>query len=287
MSCSICSGRRLRLRPGTRAAEASRCDCVEVCPECGDSGWVHRRAADGTTSAGRCGCLVLDRRIRLLSEATLPARYHDCTLENFERRLTNTDYVLDYLEQRWLGRFREGQNGLLFVGLAGVGKTHLAVAVLRRVIEDHGVAGRFVEWFELLSAIRASYGTPGGERTVLAPLTEGPVLVVDEMGKGKGSEWELSVLDQLIGGRYNRNLTTLFTTNYPLRAGDRIHEQGRPVQLAGLDDVKRLLGEAPLEERVGARIYSRVLDMCKPFVLRGAPDYRLQRVRDSGEPPRS
>ena len=284
MTCPRCGGFGVELRPGRETAVAGVCECTGECADCGGSGWVSRRGKDRYRTAARCTCAARQDRVLALNDAHIPARFSDCTLDNFVPRLDNHAYLVAYLE-RWIDGFAERNRGLLFCGRAGVGKTHLAVAVLRLLVLKHGVRGRFVEFFELLADIRASFGKPGGERAVMQPLVEEPLLVVDELGKGRGNDFEQSVLDQLIGARYNRSLPTIFTTNYPLGAQDSIQEQGQTVRLESLADVKRLLGDPPLEERVGARIYSRVLDMCKPFVLRGASDYRLQRIRGSDEDP--
>ncbi len=281
MTCDTCGGRRIVLRPGEETAEAALCECAQSCPDCGGSGWLEQRQEGGYTAAAPCPCQELERRVRLVNEAGIPRRYAECTLDSFEPRLSNHDHLMGYL-RRWVGGFSERNRGLLLVGGAGVGKTHLAVAVLRQLILDRGIRVRFVEFFELLASIRATFGTRGGEQRVLGALTAVPVLAVDELGKGRGKGFEETVLDQLINGRYNRSLPTIFTTNYPLRRTDRIHEAGQAVRMEGLDHIQRLLGDPPLEDQVGARVYSRVLDMCTPFVLRGASDYRLQRVREEG-----
>ena len=98
---------------------------------------------------------------------------------------------------------------------------------------------------------------------------------MDELGKGKkGSEWELGVLDQLIGARYNRQAPTIFTTNYPLQELPSGSQEG----LADLSTIERLreyMGEPTLREKVGNRIFSRVMGMSTPLELHGAPDYRV------------
>ena len=91
------------------------------------------------------------------------------------------------------------------------------------------------------------------------PLVTLPVLVIDELGKGRGSEWELGVLDELISKRYNAHRTTLFTTNYGLESSAKSTEASK--------------GFESLQERVGSRIYSRLIEMCKPIRISGR-DYR-------------
>ena len=84
-------------------------------------------------------------------------------------------------------------------------------------------------------------------------------MVIDELGKGRGSDWELSVLDELISKRYNAKRTTMFTTNYgiegPAKTGDSPASES-------------------LVERVGVRIHSRLMEMCQPIRLVGRDQRR-------------
>ncbi len=168
--------------------------------------------------------------------------------------------------------FSEGDPGLLFYGDPGRGKTHLLVAILRHLVLQRGIEARYVEFMHLLSDLRATY-SGGNPATVMAPLLKVPVLVVDELGKGRSaqqrrgeraaplvSEWVGDVLDELISKRYNSGRTTLFATNfYP---GDLTPEQKADGRIQ------------PLSDRIGVRMYSRLMEMCESQPINGE-DYRL------------
>jgi DNA replication protein DnaC len=268
--CPSCDGEKVAFRAGTLTVEAALCECVAACSECGGSGWQIR-----VTSSAVCGCQRLVGRVRLLNATRLPARYWDSRLSNFVRRVDRHDHHLEFL-RRWVGGFQPRNKGLLFVGPVGLGKTHLAIGLLRQLMLDRGVATRFVEWLDLLSQVRATFNSPGTERDVLQPLIEAPVLLVDELGKGRrGSEWELGILDQLIGARYNRQAPTIFTTNYPLQEGSDTRLESGPADLSSIERLREYMGEPSLREKVGNRIFSRVVGMSTPLELRGAPDYRV------------
>jgi DNA replication protein DnaC len=163
---------------------------------------------------------------------------------------------------RFVQEYEAGMPGLLFFGPTGTGKTLVASVMLRYLILERGVRSRFIEFMHLLTALRASFGDRGRAEDLMGPLVEVPVLVIDELGKGRGSDWELSVLDELISKRYNARRTTLFTSNYPPEL-DAV-DGGKPRSQPG--------GEAlseTLSDRVGVRIYSRLMEMCDPVRLYG------------------
>jgi len=73
------------------------------------------------------------------------------------------------------------------MGTCGVGKTHLSVAILRELIEKKGVPCLFYEFGSLMKEIQNSYSpvSQTSELTVLAPVMEAEVLVLDELGAAK------------------------------------------------------------------------------------------------------
>jgi DNA replication protein DnaC len=107
---------------------------------------------------------------------------------------------------------------------------------------------------------------------IIGPLASVPVLAIDELGKERGTEWERSMLDELISRRYNGGLTTLFATNYPLTPQAVPTQPGRIVRTAS-PEFQRDAEMMSLEERVGQRVFSRLSEMCA-FVRIDGPDSR-------------
>ena len=152
--------------------------------------------------------------------------------------------------------------GLLLTGSVGVGKTHLAVAILQALILEKGARGLFCDYRELLKRIQESYNplVATTELQILAPVFEAEVLVLDELGAQKPTDWVWDTVALILNTRYNDKRTTLVTTNYP----------DAPALLARGD--KSPAGEA-LGDRIGERMRSRLAEMCVDVRMHG-DDYR-------------
>ena len=104
--------------------------------------------------------------------------------------------------------------GLLLHGRHGVGKTHLAVAILKEVIRTKGARGFFYETRELLKLVRDTYaGGDATEMEVLRPVLDADLLVLDDLGAEKTSEWVQETLGLVVNTRYSERRPTIFTTN--------------------------------------------------------------------------
>src|SRR5262249_51526939 len=106
--------------------------------------------------------------------------------------------------------------GLLFTGDNGVGKTHLAVAVLRELVTTKGVRGQFWDFHELLREIKNSYNpeTLTTELQVLEPVVDTDVLLLDDLAAWKMTDWMNDTLFYILNSRYLAKRATVITTNY-------------------------------------------------------------------------
>jgi DNA replication protein DnaC len=205
--------------------------------------------------ARRCACRLSDLRRKLFEQSRIPKRHEQCSFSNYHPATDNTSQLLAYRQAYRLAReFPAVERGLLFAGPVGVGKTHLAVAILRGLLEK-GAPGLFYEYGSLLREIQDSYNPVSrtSEMSVLAPVSEAEVLVLDELGALRPTEWVLDTITQIIGRRYNDKKLTIFTTNYA-------------------DERQNPAGET-LQDRIGARLRSRLYEMCGTVLIEGE-DYR-------------
>ena len=144
--------------------------------------------------------------------------------------------------------------GLLLLGSVGVGKTHLAVSILK-ALSERGFSCRFYEFGALLKEIQNSYNpvSKTSELNVLQPIFDAEILVLDEIGASKPTDWVRDTMAHIINTRYNDKKLTIFTTNY-------------------LDEHKTNKDET-LEDRIGVRLRSRLFEMCKTVQIEGQ-DFR-------------
>ena len=245
-----------------------------TCALCDGMGMRVVARPDGSRAAEPCECQHERRLFALLAKAQIPPRYADCTLENYR---PIGDLFLAFNTARRFVDIYPGENdgtGLLFTGSIGVGKTHLAIAVLQKLILEKGVPALFCDYRELLKSITNSYNprVEATELEVLRPVFDAEVLLIDELGAAKPTEWVWETVAHILNTRYNDKRTTLITTNYPnLPPGT-----GSPADPGAM--ARQAMREETLGDRIGERMRSRLQEMCVPVEMRGA-DYRQGQKR--------
>ena len=242
------------------------------CTECQGTGWKPVET-DGVRRVARCTCREAERAEQLLAQARIPRRYEHCAFENFDIRKDKKGTANRSLEaaKLWAERFVEEYPtdfGLLFVGPTGVGKTHLAVAVLRELITAKGVECLFYDFRDLLKEIQDSYNpvSQTSELRVLQPVLDVEVLALDELAASNPSDWVKETLAYVINSRYNQKKVTLITTTLPFGEASKRPEVRMPSGEA-VPDVEKSLNQ------FGVTLRSRLYEMCK-LVEMSSDDYR-------------
>jgi len=238
---------------------------MEVCAICDGVGLVRVMDPAGKWVSRSCQCQTIEREERRISAARVPERYRDCSLDSFEIYHGADRSLSEALltARRFVEEYPAGTagKGLLFTGTMGVGKTHLAVGVLQRLVREHGIKGLFCDYRELLKNIQNSYNPQvhTTELELLKPVFAAEVLVLDDLGAQKPNEWVWDTVALILNTRYNDRQTTIITTNYP----------DIPAGGGAKSDVERAAREQTLGDRIGDRMLSRLAEMCIRIKMAG------------------
>ncbi len=229
----------------------------DLCPKCFGSGM---ETIEGK-GARLCECQMNNRHSNPFEKVRVPARYLECHINNFvvdQKHPSQGKALMDV--RHFLKEYPAVDSGLLITGPVGVGKTHLAVSILKGLTE-RGFSCLLYEFGALLKEIQDSFNpsTQTSELKVLAPVFSADVLVLDELGASKPSDWVRDTMAHIINTRYNDRKHTIFTTNY---------------------SDERRGNEETLEDRIGVRLRSRLYEMCKMVMITG-DDYR-RKIRHAG-----
>lgn len=210
------------------------------CDVCNATGWKTVET-NGVSRVTRCECWHQQATDRSIASARIQKRYAHCELSNFKQ---HTDSQRDAFRKamRFVEHFPAVERGLLLHGETGVGKTHLAAAILKAVIREKRIQGYFYVTGELLKLVRHTYSTNEAEMDVLKPVLEADLLVLDDLGVEKTSEWVQETLGHVVNIRYSERRPTVITTNL--------------VDSADSTEPRSFLYQ------LGARTRSRLFEMC-------------------------
>lgn len=242
MICINCAGKNIKLENKEGVVHASRCECFKC--GCDGSGDFFTEE-DGIGKRSACECVEVATRAKLINRAFLPGRFVKSTMQNYIPKSPT-----QAIAKKKCQDFVTGERWLLLAGTPGTGKTHLAVATAFELLEQ-GKSVQFFEFSSLLAEIRAGYGEDKSELDLIKPFLGCDFLIFDELGKGRCTEFERTVLDQIVCALWNRaTCRPIFTSNYsasvnledPLHLGVRL---GQRVD-------SRIMGESDYVELTGA-----------------------------------
>jgi DNA replication protein DnaC len=246
---------------------------TDVCALCEGTGWKtlpYRSNAPKDRRVTRCDCQLRARNQTLLVGANIPRRYEHCELASYTTDFPGAHPSLAFAHLSALKFAQEydprDNAGLLVIGKIGTGKTHLAVGITKELILHKGVACLFYDYRELLKEIQNSYNSTvqTTELDVLRPVFETEVLVLDELGAVKPTEWVWDTVSLILNTRYNNNRTTIITTNFEDQPAAGANGSATPIRAARSET---------LGDRIGERMRSRLHEMCRVIKMEGE-DFR-------------
>ncbi len=254
---------------------ARLCDCVKSCANCLGSA---QKVEEGF--AKPCHYPSPHRLVNNFNHAGIPVRYRNASLQEFQNKTGNYEKILGEIrvwQQGFMPLWREHKaRGLMLGGQVGVGKTFILAAIGKWLLLN-GLSVKFVDFFQLITALKGQMGLPQHSyQPLLDSLIDVDILLIDELGKGRQTEFEHTIIDQLVMGRYNQNKAIVATTNCPLFAETASYGMQALDQKGGSTFNPKYY--PPLAEVVGERIYSRIIETSVLMELKGS-DYRRTKGR--------
>lgn len=256
----------------TNMAESGQ---AEECPICGGTGWKLVERA-GLSGVERCACAERARSDGLKRNSGIPLNYTRASLDNFQipqdNPLARAGLGKVMLEVRaFVREYPLGERpGLLLSGGTGTGKTHLAVAALKALI-DKGYEGLFFDYQNLLDRIRSGYNATAGasDKEAYRTAMDAEILLLDDLGAHRVNEWVEDTVTSILTYRCNHKKPLIATTNLDAA------EAAVAYKLDGGKEIyRKTLGEA-----IGERARSRLFEMCRVIRMPEVADYRVRSQR--------
>ena len=222
----------------------------KICQKCEGIGWIIKE-----NGVEKCPCQYSDITENIFQRMNIPKRYRDKEISNFipDKKAGHKLVLIrieDYINS---DDFIKGK-GLFFVGPPGVGKTHLAVGILKEFFRRKGIVGLFYDTRSLLFKLKSSFDGSSSSREIIEEVIDTPILILDDLGSERLSDWAKDILHYIIINRYNDLKPIIITSNIELKSNKNTEGD---------------MLENTLEERMGQAIASRLSEMCEVLPVKG------------------
>jgi DNA replication protein DnaC len=225
------------------------------CKICQDSGWVLIKVKEREI-ARPCQCRQNDVQQLKVNHANIPLRFIGVELKSYYPEDNKSQAKAKKVAEEFIATYPALNNGLLFHGSTGVGKTRLLCCIGNQLIKEKGSEIIYIDWNDLAREMKSGEDAASRDYANISQLIQRlarvELLLFDELGASRPSPWVEDNIYFLINRRYNDNRITLFASNY-------------------FD--KKIDSQETLSERIGIRIRSRLFEMARSVEIMGV-DYR-------------
>ncbi len=236
----------------------------KVCELCNGTGFI--KSEEGVEF---CICRYTEEDINKLLK--IPRRFWNAEIDNYRAESPSEQNALKEA-MLYAATFKPGEGkGLTFIGPPGVGKTHLAVGILKQVYRRHGIKGAFYDTKDLIYKFKALMETGKFARAVRVVLNK-ELIVLDDLGSEMLSDWQRELISYIITYRYNNLKSTIITTNFSLE--DREDALKEFKKFMGREDIE--IPKYTLSERLGSSVVSRIFEMNRTVYIEGRDRRRLR-----------
>lgn len=179
-----------------------------ACPKCGGSGFIDKGGV-----MELCSCRF--EGVNLQKYLNIPPRFLYAEFSNYTPVSLSQRRALEACLHFVYSFDPEQGKGLTLLGPPQMGKTHLAVAVLKEIYRKRRIRGFFFDTKDLFYRLQV-YTNSEKYYRLMEFLLNVPLLVLDDLGSERLSDWRIETLSHIISHRYNFLKSTIITTNYNL-----------------------------------------------------------------------
>lgn len=203
--------------------------------------------------------LLAIKRIEYLRNCGIGKKFMSKNFKNFDEKKNPEAYNQCFgYARNFLDSLKTGR-GLLISGPVGTGKTHLVAAIINYIASVH--SDKFTGYLQytavtnFLNQLRESYGNKElSTGKIEKRQKESALLVLDDLGVEKETDWSVEKLYEIINYRYDEEMPIIITTNLDILC---------------------------LKKSIDERLFSRIIEMCDSVELTGK-DYRIERRKENG-----
>ena len=227
-----------------------------VCPKCGGSMWITWKDEQGCDMARRCECFEPTMAKRRIARSGISEPFRAKGFKNFDTRgiaqlekayIICVDYCKNYQD------FKESRhNSILLLGQVGCGKTHLALASANALLDYQKIRVVYMPYREMITRLKQNITDEDSYTKDIDTFKTAPMLVIDDLLKGKTTESDINILFEIVNYRYVCNLPVIVTSekttgellDFDSAIGSRLIEmaEGRIIEFKGNELNYRLKG---------------------------------------------